>query len=42
MNLPKGLHTFDGLSNKNFRHVWIGQVGTGMGLWMDHITRGWL
>ncbi|MBI4331989.1 MAG: MFS transporter [Chloroflexi bacterium] len=36
------LHTFDALSNKNFRQLWLGQIGTGMGVWMDQVARGWL
>ncbi len=36
------MHTFDALSNENYRRLMIGQVCTGMGLWMDHVARGWL
>lgn len=36
------IRTFDALSNENFRHIFLGQMCTGMGLWMDHVARGWL
>lgn len=35
-------HTFDALKDINYRRLWLGQVGTGMGQWMDTIARGWL
>ncbi len=36
------LHTFDALSNENYRRLWLGQVGSAMGQWMDYTARGWL
>ncbi len=35
-------HTFDALKDINYRRLWLGQIGTGMGQWMDNIARGWL
>lgn len=34
--------TFQALQYRGFRLLWMGQMGTGMGTWMDQITRGWL
>ena len=44
--LKRGLfarvHTFASLSLRNYRLLWLGQVSTSMGQWMDQVTRGWL
>lgn len=34
--------TFHALSYPEFRLLWLGQAGTGMGTWMDQVARGWL
>src|SRR5882724_6861317 len=34
--------TFDSLRIRDFRLLWMGQVSTSMGQWMDQVTRGWL
>src|SRR5215470_12841886 len=36
------IHTFDSLSIRDFRLLWLGQVDTSLGQWMDSITRGYL
>ena len=36
------LSTFDSLSIRDYRLLWLGQVSTSMGQWMDQTTRGWL
>jgi len=36
------VHTFDSLSIRDYRLLWLGQVSTSMGQWMDQVTRGWL
>ncbi|MEI6135882.1 MAG: MFS transporter [Chloroflexota bacterium] len=38
----RGLSTFDSLSIRDYRLLWLGQVSTSMGQWMDQVTRGWL
>jgi MFS family permease len=35
-------HTFTSLQLRDYRLLWLGQVGTSMGQWMDQVTRGWL
>ncbi|HEY2987457.1 MAG TPA: MFS transporter [Candidatus Binatia bacterium] len=30
------------MSHREFRLLWLGQACTGMGTWMDQVTRGWL
>lgn len=39
MRLPR---TFDSLTIRDYRLLWLGQVSTSMGQWMDQVTRGWL
>lgn len=39
MTLPR---TFDSLSIRDYRLLWLGQVSTSMGQWMDQVTRGYL
>ena len=36
------MHTFASLRLRDYRLLWLGQVSTSMGLWMDQVTRGWL
>jgi MFS family permease len=36
------LRVFEALSQREFRLLWLGQACTGMGTWMDQVTRGWL
>ena len=36
------IRTFDSLGLRNYRLLWLGQVCTSMGQWMDQVTRGWL
>jgi MFS family permease len=36
------MHTFASLRIRDYRLLWLGQVCTSMGLWMDQVTRGWL
>ena len=36
------LSTFESLHIRDYRLLWLGQVGTSMGQWMDQVTRGWL
>ncbi|TAJ19898.1 MAG: MFS transporter [Dehalococcoidia bacterium] len=41
ISLPR-IRTFDSLSIRDYRLLWLGQVSTSMGQWMDQVTRGWL
>jgi MFS family permease len=36
------LRVFEALGRRNFRLLWLGQASTGMGTWMDQVSRGWL
>ena len=36
------MRTFQVLRHREFRLLWLGQACTGMGTWMDQVTRGWL
>ena len=36
------MRTFEVLRQREFRLLWLGQACTGMGTWMDQVTRGWL
>lgn len=36
------LRAFETLRHREFRLLWLGQACTGMGTWMDQVTRGWL
>lgn len=36
------VHTFTSLHLRDYRLLWLGQVSTSMGQWMDQVTRGWL
>ena len=43
MRLSTGLgHTFVSLRQRDYRLLWLGQLSTNMGQWMDQVTRGWL
>src|SRR5262249_30515432 len=43
MRLSTGLgHTFVSLHLRDYRLLWLGQLSTNMGQWMDQVTRGWL
>jgi MFS family permease len=35
-------HTFASLRLRDYRLLWLGQISTSMGQWMDQVTRGWL
>ena len=37
-----GLTTFESLKVRDYRLLWLGQVSTSMGQWMDQFTRAWL
>ena len=37
-----GLGTFSSLSIRDYRLLWLGQLSTSLGQWMDQVTRGWL
>ncbi|MGE3857003.1 MAG: MFS transporter [Dehalococcoidia bacterium] len=36
------ISTFESLGIRDYRLLWLGQVSTSMGQWMDQTTRGWL
>lgn len=36
------IHTFDSLAVRDFRLLWLGQLDTSLGQWMDTISRGYL
>ncbi|MBI2934380.1 MAG: MFS transporter, partial [Chloroflexi bacterium] len=36
------IRTFESLGIQGFRYLWLGQVSTGMGQWMDQVSRTWL
>ncbi|MFA7250174.1 MAG: MFS transporter [Dehalococcoidia bacterium] len=36
------IRTFDSLRIRDYRLLWLGQVSTSMGQWMDQFTRAWL
>src|SRR6267378_4882200 len=40
--LLRRIHTFDSLSIRDYRLLWLGQLDTSLGQWMDSITRGYL
>ncbi|HEY5871203.1 MAG TPA: MFS transporter, partial [Candidatus Tectomicrobia bacterium] len=35
-------YTFASLRVRDYRLMWLAQLGTSMGQWMDQMTRGWL
>ena len=36
------IRTFESLAIRDYRLLWLGQISTSMGQWMDQVTRGWL
>src|SRR5262245_47880896 len=36
------IRTFDSLKIRDYRLLWLGQLSTSMGQWMDQVTRLWL
>jgi MFS family permease len=36
------MYTFASLRLRDYRLLWLGQVSTSLGQWMDQVTRGWL
>jgi MFS transporter, DHA1 family, staphyloferrin A biosynthesis exporter len=42
MKLIRNLHTFESLGLKDYRLLWLGQLCTSTGIWMDQVTRAWL
>lgn len=36
------MRTFESLALRDFRFLWLGQLTTSMGQWMDQVTRAWL
>ena len=36
------LRMFEAIGFREFRLLWLGQIFTGMGTWMDQVARGWL
>src|SRR6266542_3016721 len=34
--------TFEAVQYREFRLIWLGWGGTGLALWMDQVSRGWL
>ena len=35
-------YTFASLHSRDYRLLWLAQLSTSMGQWMDQMTRGWL
>lgn len=42
MSLFRNIRTFDSLSLRDFRYLWLGQIMVAMGFWMDSVSRSWL
>lgn len=42
MGLLQHVRTFESLALRDYRFLWLGQLTTSMGLWMDQMTRSWL
>jgi MFS family permease len=38
----RNIHTFESLRLRDYRLLWLGQLSTAMGIWMDQVTRTWL
>jgi MFS family permease len=38
----RNIRTFESLGLRDFRLLWLGQLSTSFGLWMDQVTRTWL
>jgi len=41
MNIRR-FHTFDSLALRDYRLLWMGQLSTSLGQWMDQTSRSWL
>ncbi|MSQ12709.1 MAG: MFS transporter [Dehalococcoidia bacterium] len=42
MGRLSNLSTFTSLQVRDYRLLWMGQISTSMGQWMDQVSRGWL
>jgi MFS family permease len=42
MSLIRNIHTFESLGLRDYRLLWLGQLSTATGIWMDQVTRTWL
>jgi MFS family permease len=42
MGRIRNIHTFESLGLRDYRLLWLGQLGSSMGTWMDQVTRTWL
>jgi MFS family permease len=42
LNIFKRLGTFESLALRDFRLLWLGQLSTSLGQWMDQTARAWL
>lgn len=42
MSFVQKIHTFESLSFRDYRLLWLGQITTSMGQWMDQTARSWL
>jgi MFS family permease len=42
MSFPRRIKTFESLQLRDFRFLWLGQITTSMGQWMDQFSRTWL
>lgn len=42
MRLFQNIHTFESLALRDYRFLWLGQLSTSMGMWMDQVSRAWL
>ncbi len=42
MGLFHHIRTFESLSLRDYRFLWLGQLSTSMGQWMDQVSRTWL
>ena len=42
MGLIRDVRTFESLRLRDYRLLWLGQLSTTMGIWMDQVTRTWL
>src|SRR4030042_623522 len=38
----RNIRTFESLGLRDYRLLWLGQLSTSFGLWMDQVTRTWL
>lgn len=38
----RNIRTFESLAVRDYRLLWLGQVSTSLGQWMDQVTRAWL